>query len=174
MGTHIAENEIRNNEHNSTIDARRVILVDTSGMEYKASGGTGGGGDASAAHQLTQIANQDIVIGILDRGDAVSFAEQDIAAAADVSVVTYTVPALKKFLLTKVAVSGDGCARVRVVTNGSNVEVKRLNITQMNLDFTWKYGLKLATTENVQVFVENTGDTLNHYEVSLYGVEEDQ
>jgi len=164
-----APNEILNQEHDHLRESKRVILTDLDGLPYVASGGGSTGGDASAANQVLIISELQKTNSNLTKTSQVIFNEIDVGIAQNLAVVSYLVPVGNEFILNQITCSGNGDGRFSVDIGGI-VSVKRINITDNNLDFYFNTGLKIPAGSTINVFVRNDSTSaVRHFEVSVFG-----
>jgi len=168
MVTNQAHNTIVNKEHDILRDARKVILTDLNGSPYVSTGSGSGGGDSSAANQLTIIAELQNQTAVLNQNGQVLFGETDIAIAADILIVNYTVPVGKEFKLSKIMCGGNGNGLFRVDVGGT-IAVKRNNVTRQDVDFDFPSDMAIAAGDVISVFCLNNSLVLSHFEASIFG-----
>lgn len=91
----------------------------------------------------------------------------NVVANSETTVVTYT--AATDLIITRISISGDVYAKVKVYINSSTIETKRMGADR-NVDFVWADGMVVNNGDIIDVKVIHfaTGTTPN-YEASIYG-----
>lgn len=109
-------------------------------------------------------------------GTLLSIAEygsaDSVVSGALTTVATYTVPALRQFVLYKVEASGENVAKYQVEIDSVVKGVKRTWWTDFNTEFNFER-MELAAGAVVRVRVEHNSPDAGDFDATIIGVEGD-
>jgi len=124
------------------------------------------GGVLSRKTVITTTAPIDVVV----NPNNVNIYSESLAVAgfATTTILSYTVPALKKFKLQAISYSGDNRSVYQVELNTSVIAKQRLYFTEYNGSFDF-FGLELAAGDIIQLIVENKANSVSDFNGNLIG-----
>ena len=120
----------------------------------------GGGGDATAANQVTEInVLNDINSKLLPSGISINEYNEisSVASGITTTVVTYTVPVGKQNVLERISVSGENIALYIVLINGVTIDTQRTYFGgNLNVQFEFMSSINAGTVLNAGDIVSVT------------------
>ena len=152
-----------------------VVAADVNCHNYDASIGTKGQSESLAVTLCTE--DKATLAAIAGGGMGTPVVEYDenasVAGNSTVTVVTYTVPAGKKFVLRHAAAAGNNIATYRLKINGSVVDQKFSYYTNLNVDFFFESsvggGLTLNAGDIALVEVTNIKPYSGDFNGTIFG-----